>query len=335
MTLTKYGFLVYYIIIMDLIAELAEKVKKNPKRIVFPEGDNPEIQSAVNNLAKDRVVKPIVLVKTSGSFSFAEGVSVLEPEKEQERLKKFSEGYARKHQTSPKVAEKLCRRNIFFGAMMVAEGEADGMVAGIDSATAIVLQSAALAVGLAPQSSIPSSFFVMHFGELFGEKDKVLIYADCAATIEPDSQQLAEIGVTTARNSQRLLGFEPRVAFLSFSTKGSANHTRTEKVVKAVEIARSMAPEIMFDGELQADAALIPRVANKKAPDSPVAGKANVLVFPDLDSGNIAYKLTQYLAGASAYGPIIQGFRRPVNDLSRGAKAKDIYGVAIITALLA
>ncbi|MFH0796815.1 MAG: phosphotransacetylase [Candidatus Omnitrophota bacterium] len=320
---------------MDLIAELAEKVRKNPRRrIVFPEGDNPEIQSAVNSLAKDRVVKPIVLVKTSVS-SFGEGISVLEPEKEQDRLKKFSEGYARKHQTSPGVAGKLCRRNIFFGAMMVAESEADGMVAGIDSATAIVLQSAALAVGLAPQSSIPSSFFIMHFGELFGEKDKVLVYADCAAAVDPDSQQLAEIGVTTARNSRRLLGIEPKVAFLSFSTKGSANHTRTEKVIKAVEIARSMAPEIIFDGELQADAALIPRVAGKKAPDSPVAGQANVLTFPDLDSGNIAYKLTQYLAGASAYGPIIQGFRRPVNDLSRGAKAKDIYGVAIITALLA
>ena len=179
--------------------------------------------------------------------------------KERERLARFSDMYAQKHQTSPKVAERLCRRNIFFGAMMVASGEADGMVAGIDAATAIVLQSAGLAIGLAPGISIPSSFFIMAFPELFGEKNKVLIYADCAAAVEPDSEQLAGIAALTARNAKRLLGIEPKVAFLSFSTKGSASHSRTEKVIKAVEIAGKTAPEIEFDGELQADAALVPQ----------------------------------------------------------------------------
>lgn len=304
---------------MKLIERLAEQARKNPKRIVFPEGDNPEIAAAASDLEKDGVVKPIVLVNSR---------------KDMERLARFSRIYAQKQQTSLKVAERLCRRSIFFGAMMVATGEADGMVAGIDAPTAIVLQSAGLAIGLAPGISTPSSFFIMSFPELFGEKDKVLIYADCAAAVEPDSEQLAGIAVLTARNANRLLGIEPKVAFLSFSTKGSASHSRTQKVIKATEFAGKMAPEIEFDGELQADAALVPRVAAKKAPESKVAGKANVLIFPDLDSGNIAYKLSQYLANATAYGPIVQGFNRPVNDLSRGATAKDVYGVAIITALL-
>ncbi len=317
--MTGYCLYLYHIRIMGLIERLAEEAKKNPKKIVFPEGDNPEIISAASALERDGVVKPILLT---------------DPEKDTERLARFSEIYAKKQQTSPKVAQRLCRRNIFFGAMMVATGEADGMVAGIDAPTAIVLQSAALAIGLATGISIPSSFFIMVFPELFGEKEKVLIYADCAAAVEPDSEQLASIAVLTARNAKRLLGIEPKVAFLSFSTKGSANHNRTKKVISAVELAGKMAPEIEFDGELQADAALVARVAAKKAPGSAVAGKANILIFPDLDSGNIAYKLSQYLAGATAYGPIVQGFARPVNDLSRGAIAKDIYGVAVITALL-
>ena len=322
---------------MNLIERLAEQAKKNPKRIVFPEGNNPEIAAAASALEKDGVVKPIILRTSPLTLDLSpkgEEFKVINPEKDTERLARFSEIYAQKQQTSPKIAERLCRRNIFFGAMMVATNEADGMVAGIDAATAIVLQCAGLAIGLAPGISIPSSFFIMSFPELFGEKDKVLIYADCAAAVEPDSEQLAGIAVLTARNAKRLLGIEPKVAFLSFSTKGSASHSRTEKVIKAVEIAGKMAPEIEFDGELQADAALVPRVAAKKAPGSRVAGKANVLIFPDLDSGNIAYKLSQYLAGATAYGPIIQGFNRPINDLSRGATAKDVYGVAIITALL-
>ncbi len=332
---------------MNLIERLAEQAKKSPKRIVFPEGDNPEIAAAASALEKDGVVKPIVLRASPltlalpllaggecASGAKGEEFKVVNPEKDTERLARFSEVYAKKQQTSLKIAERLCRRNIFFGAMMVATGEADGMVAGIDAATAIVLQCAGLAIGLAPGISIPSSFFIMAFPELFGEKDKVLIYADCAAAVEPNSEQLAGIAVLTARNAKRLLEIEPKVAFLSFSTKGSASHSRTEKVIKAVEIAGKMAPEIEFDGELQADAALVPRVAAKKAPGSKVAGKANILIFPDLDSGNIAYKLSQYLAGATAYGPIVQGFNRPINDLSRGATAKDVYGVAVITALL-
>ena len=169
--------------------------------------------------------------------------------------------------------------------------------------------------------------------EFLGEKDKVLVYADAAVAISPSAPQLAEIAIATARNAKKLLGIEPKVAMLSFSTKGSASHSDVDKVKEATEIARQKEPALNIDGELQADTALVPKVAEKKVKESNVAGKANVLIFPDLDAANIAYKLTQYIGGARAYGPILQGFRKPINDLSRGASAKDVVGVSAITAV--
>lgn len=213
---------------------------------------------------------------------------------------------------------------------MVGEGEADAVVARATRPSAQVIAAGALAVGYAEGVSHPSTFFIM---VLPGEPERMLVYADWAVALDTTAKELVRIAVVTAHNTRRLLDLEPRVALLSFSTHGSAAHARVEKVRETVRLARELAPDLLIDGELQADAALSPKVAAKKCPDSPLKGQANVLVFPDLDAGNIAYKLTQYLAGARAIGPILQGFRRPVNNLSMAATAENIVTVAAIAEL--
>jgi phosphate acetyltransferase len=217
--------------------------------------------------------------------------------------------------------------------MMVRQGDADCMVAGCAHATGTLLQNAAMTVGLSPDISAPSSMFIMVLPRFLDQKDTPLVFADAAVRVAPDARRLAEIGVLAARNTRALLDIEPVVAFLSFSTRGSAAHERVDMVKEAVSIARNMAPDTAIDGELQADAAIVPAVAAKKAPESTVAGRANVLVFPDLASGNIAYKLVQYTAQAHAIGPVLQGFDKPVNDLSRGASVDDIVYLCAVTAV--
>jgi len=221
---------------------------------------------------------------------------------------------------------------LFYAGMMVACGDADTAVGGVAGATAILIQAGVLTVGLIPGIKTPSSYFLMVIPNFLGEEDKPFIFADCAVNIDPTAEQLADIALASAVSARRILGQEPRVALLSFSTKGSSSGPSVDKVREALKIARARQPGLAIDGEFQADTAIVPRVAAKKVKDgSSVAGKANVIIFPDLNSGNIAYKLTQYMANAQAIGPFLQGFAKPITDLSRGASVDDIVATVILT----
>lgn len=220
------------------------------------------------------------------------------------------------------------------GATMLTSGEADVMVAGIDHPTKDVLRAGLKIVGLAPDVQYASSFFVMDIPQFQGGEQGLLLFADCGMNIQPNAEQLAAIAMASA-DSAASLGWEPRVAMLSYSTKGSAGGDSVELVTQALQLVKTGRPDILIDGELQLDAAIVPAIGQKKSPDSPVAGMANILVFPDLDSGNIAYKLAEHLAGGHAYGPILQGFARPISDLSRGSSVDDVIGATLVTASMA
>ena len=320
------------------IQDIRAKAAAKNLRVAFPDAEDIRTLKAARILADAKIAQPVLVgdpsaiaeIAGENNLSIAD-IAVVDPasDKEKDRLidllfdKRKTKGWSRDQ------AAEAARTPLYFAGLMLETGRVDAVVGGNLSSTGDVIRAAIHTVGTAPGISTVSSYFLMVL------PDRLLSYADGAVVPNPTDVQLADIAVTTAKNYKAVTGRDPLVAMLSFSTKGSASHPDVDKVVSAVKIARDKAPDLLLDGELQADAALIPSIGERKCKGSPVAGKANVLIFPDLDAGNIAYKLTERLAGAEAIGPIVQGLNKPYCDLSRGCSADDMVNVAAICSLMA
>jgi len=329
---------------MAFIEKICKMAQTDKKRIVLPEGEEERTIKASeiiknNSLAQVILVGDVSVIKSKAAkFSVnLEGIEIVDPktsEKTDFYANEFYELRKNKGMTIEKAKETVLDC-LYFGTMMVKMGDADGLVSGAVHNTGDLLRPGMQIIKTAPGIKVVSSFFIMELPHNEYGEDGLLLFADSAVNPNPNSEELAAIAINTADNAKLLCGFEPKVAMLSFSTMGSAKHEFVDKVVKATQIAKAARPDLLIDGELQLDAAIVASVGKLKAPNSSVAGEANVLIFPDLQSGNIGYKLVQRFAKAKAIGPVCQGFARPINDLSRGCSVEDIVNVVAVTAVQA
>lgn len=329
---------------MSFIEEIKERAKKEIKTIVLPEAEDIRVLKAAEQITKEGFAKVILVGNTNKIQEQAqkeniniENIKITNPENSKQKDKYANALYELRKEKGMTIeqANELVLNPVYYGMMMVKTEEADGLVSGATHSTADTLRPALQILKTAPNTKLVSAFFIMVVPNCEYGENGTLIFADSGLNEEPNAEALSEIAISSSKSFKQLVGKEPKVAMLSYSTHGSAKSTSTEKVIEATKLVKEKEPQLLVDGELQLDAAIIPEVAEFKAPSSPIKGQANILVFPDLGAGNIGYKLVQRFAKAEAYGPLCQGIAKPVNDLSRGCSYQDIVGVVAITAVQA